>query len=104
MDLKDVIAIVDQEANEAHRAFHAGHHENAEKHLYTIEKTVVEYLRMPATPAGDVTKATEKQVPEDEQKEKPAEVPGAPAPIRGVVPFAAARQNSQSPEAEKPTQ
>ena len=88
MDLKDVIATVDQEANEAHRAFHAGHKENAEQHLMTTMMTIGKYLDEQTTPAGDVTESATSSQDAKAETEKPAAVPGAPAKARGVVPFA----------------
>jgi len=91
MDLKDVVQDVKYRAEEAHSAFHAGHPENAEKELYAIEKLVVEYLRMPATPAGDVTESPTSEKPNEVQTETPAEVPGAPVQPGAVNPADAAR-------------
>ena len=104
MDLKDVVEKVNRDALEALNAFHAGHHDTAEKYLYEIEKQVVEYLRVPASPAGDVTESATSEKPDEVQKDTPAKVLGDSAQPVTPGAAAAAQQVGQSPEAEKPTQ
>jgi len=126
MDLKDVIEQVNRDALEGLNAFHAGHHDVTEKYLYDIEKQVVEYLRVPATPAEDVTESATIETPDATEQEKPAEVfggpehlaaldpvygsqkpaevPGAPAQPGAVDPAAAAQQIGKEQPGSKPAQ
>lgn len=76
MDLKDVVQSVQHSALEASNAFHAGHHDNAEKYLYEIEKLVVEYLRMPSLRDGDVTGSATSETPTETLQETQAKVSG----------------------------
>lgn len=57
MDLKAVIASVNDKAMEAHNAFHAGHHDVAKGYLDRIGSEIATYLYKPATPAADVTES-----------------------------------------------
>jgi len=104
MDLKDVIQTVVEQADEAQKAFNAGHHDNAEKHLHTIEGLVVEYLRMPATPAGDVTGSTNHENPEADQSEQPAAGQVDYARQTPLNPPAPGQQLSAGSEESKQTQ
>jgi len=104
MDLKDVIQTVVEQADEAQKAFNAGHHDNAEEHLHSIEGLVVEYLRMPATPAGDVTGSATMQKAFEDSPEPPAQVPGFAAADAAQGSQAAAQQVGGSLTDEKPTQ
>ncbi len=126
MDLKEVIERVKTTSESAYSSFHAGRSEDAQNYLFTLEKLVVEYLRMPATPAADrqerangselkmfsrdirdpedVTESATSEKLIEDQTEKPAEVPGAALPATQFDPSAAARQVGGSLTDEKPTQ
>lgn len=93
MDLKEVIERVKTTAEAAYSSFHAGRKEDSEKYLNQLEKLVVEYLRKPATPAGDVTKTDANVKTGESSTEKPA--PASPA-------AAAAAPGAQAPAAQKP--
>ena len=77
MDLKDILAEVETSTREAVLAFHAGHHDITENYLMNQMLTLCAYFDDKKEHGEPVTKATDKQVQEDEQKEKPAAVPGA---------------------------
>ena len=77
MDLKDLITEYLANGEEAFRAFNAGHPETSEKLFRQNEKLIEEYFKGKATPTGDVKKSASMEKTEDEQKEKPAAVPGA---------------------------
>ena len=104
MDLKDMIAELDKGADEAHRAFHAGHYEVAEEFLRTVAHKIAEYLGMKTIEQEHVTEATDIQTPANEQTEKPAAAPGASLHPGPFGPDAAARQAGHPEEAEKQTQ
>ena len=104
MDLKDVVEKVNRDALEALNAFHAGHHDTAEKYLYEIEKKVVEYLRVPATPAGDVTKSATSETSAEKKEEKLAQDPGSPAQPAATPGADAAEQMRKFQAEEKQTQ
>lgn len=92
MDLREAVERVKTASEGANSSFHAGRKGEAERYLYEIEKLVVEYLRMPATPAGDVTESATSEKPEASQKETPAQAEGARAQPGAVLPGSAAQR------------
>lgn len=104
MDLKDVIATVNEKAMEAHSAFHAGHHDVAEQHLRRLTVEVDQYFRESSTSAGDVTESTTSEKPDATEQEKPAEVPGAALPATQFDSRAAAQQIGTGSAEPKPNQ
>ena len=104
MDLKDVIATVDQEADEAHRAFHAGHNDNAEGHLMTVMLKICVYFDAKITLPEHVTEASDILGLEDKEKEKPVAVQGAAAQSAAVAPGQPARAVPFAQQQKKQTQ
>ena len=93
MDLKDIIRDVYSNAAEAHAAFHAGHHEVAEKYLDKIGNDIEQYVSEKPLPAGDVTESATSESPAETAMEKPAAVPSDPAKAADQNPKPFARQN-----------
>ena len=126
MDLKDVIEKVNEQAMEAHNAFHAGQHDVAEVHLGRIWWLIEDELPKTGRPQSDVTESITSEkpaaLPEEKPEEllgdavnpaaysreladqKPAEVPVAPAQPAVVDPAAAAQQIGTGQAEQKPTQ
>ncbi len=104
MDLREVIEKVKYSAESAHSSFHAGRREDAENHLFAVEKLVVEYLRMPASPAGDVTESAISEKPDEVPLASAPEVPGAPAQLDSPAAAAAAQNVGRAPCGERRTQ
>ena len=94
MDLKNVVATVRDRAEEADRAFHAGHSENSHVFLLKIVDTIDKYFKEMKTEVGDVTKSATSEKPEETSKEKPEQAAGAQVPKKGVVPFAASQKSA----------
>ncbi len=91
MDLKNVIATVNEKAMEAHNAFHAGHRLPAEEYLRQSLDEIQMYFDEQTKPAGDVPESptsaksietlTETQAKVDPPGVQPAVIdPDAPAP------------------------
>ena len=104
MDLKDLVQNVRDKANEAHNAFHAGHHDVAEQYLAGIRAQILEYERAPEQRTEDVTKLATTEKPDEDQKDTPAKALGAQSQPAVVDPAAAAQQIGQGQEPSKPTQ
>ena len=104
MDLKDVVKNTKDKAEEAHSAFHAGHHDVAEQYLAGIRAQIVEYERAPEQRTEDVTKSATSEKPDEVSKETPAKALGAPAQPAASPAAAAAQQIGQGQADQKPTQ
>lgn len=87
MDLNTLMKIAQQENEEAQRAFNAGHHDNAKKHLMTNMMAIAKYFNVNTQEAADVTLPNDKKNSEDTVTETQAAVPGADVPQPGIVPF-----------------
>ncbi|MBA7609971.1 hypothetical protein ES703_17174 [subsurface metagenome] len=104
MDLKDVVKNTKDKAEEAHSAFHAGHHDVAEQYLAGIRAQIVEYERAPEQRTEDVTKSATSEKPDEVSKETPAKALGAPAQPVSTAAAAAALGSVNAQEPSKPTQ
>ncbi len=104
MDFKDVVKDVLYKAEDAHSAFHAGHHDVAKGYLDRIGAEIAEFLYPPATPAGDVTESATSEKAGETLPETPAQVPGAPAQPAAVDPAAETKEWPGAAESEKPIQ
>ena len=94
MDLKDVVATVLDRAEEANKAFHAGHSDSSHVYLLKIVDTIDRYFKDKTTPAGDVTKSATSEKPEENATEKPEQVPGAVLPANQFVSHEAAQKKA----------
>jgi len=94
MDLKEAIERVKTAAESAHSSFHAGRHEDAENYLFEVEKVVVEYLRMTATPAGDVTETATSETETEQSEETPEKAAGDRVQPGAVLPDVAGQQKA----------
>jgi len=79
MDLKDVVSSVYANAAEAHKAFHAGHHEDSERYLMSIMLQVGKYLDEKKLTAAEVVEQVTSETDVESQKETPVEDPGSKA-------------------------
>ncbi len=104
MDLKEVIATVNEKAMEAHKAFHAGHHDTAEGYLGEVRLVIEAYWMEKRKPGQDITGKATSEKPDESLEETQAKVSGPgvqPAVIDPVPPPGPALPASQF---EKPTQ
>lgn len=104
MDLTELVRNAHERANEALKAFNAGHQDRAEKQLMAQMLETGKYFDQKTTPAGDVTETATSEKPAEIPEEKPAEVPGAPAQPAATPAVRAAQQFGLTPGASKPTQ
>jgi len=104
MDLREVVDKVQTTAKSAYSSFHAGRPADAEKYLYTLEKLVVEYSSMQATPAGDVNGSATSEKPAEPLVETQAKVSGPDVHPAVIDPDAAAQQVVDYMKDEKPPQ
>lgn len=104
MDLKDVIAKVNEVAMEAHNAFHAGHQDVAEAYLRKSLDQIQMYFDEQTKPAGDVTESATSEKSAETLPETPAEVPGDSVAAAALGSQAAASEVLPASQFEKPSQ
>ena len=86
MDLKDVVSNVNKKAEEASRAFHAGHPDVAENYLMEQMLEIGKYFDERTTPAGDVTESVTSETASEVPEAKPAAVFGGPEHLAALEP------------------
>lgn len=91
MDLKDVVSSVYANAAEAHKAFHAGHHDTAENYLKSVMIQVGKYLGEEAPESALVAEQATSEKPAETLEETQAKVSGPGAQPAVIDPAAAAR-------------
>ncbi len=104
MDLNEVIEKVEHAAQEAGKAFRAGHNDVAEKYLMDQMLETGKYFDENLRPESDVTDSATSEKPAEVPEAKPAEVPGAPAKPAAEGPVLPASQFGGSLTDEKPSQ
>jgi len=77
MDLKDVVSSVYANAAEAHKAFHAGHHDTAENYLKSVMIQVGKYLDEKKLTPAEVTEQANGDTPDTVLAEQPVQDPGS---------------------------
>lgn len=85
MDLKEMVQSVRDKADEAHSAFHAGHHDNARNYLGQIRTEIQLFLGDLEPFAGNVTESTSHESQEAHQSETPAQAAAAVLPATQFV-------------------
>jgi len=88
MDLKDVVQSVRDQADEAHRAFHAGHPENSNLIFKNIMEEIRAYFVSMSPKEVAALEETTSEKSEATLSKTQAPVPGHAAKPAGVVPFA----------------
>lgn len=104
MDLKDVVSSVYANAAEAHKAFHAGHHDTAENYLKSVKIQVDKYLDEKPPPLAEVAEQATSEMDVESQKEKPVEDPGSKTTPASFAAGAAARSVGTGAAEQKPPQ
>lgn len=104
MDLKDVIQKAVEGVDEAQRAYHAGHHEDAESFLEGVNDYMTLYFGEAPPRPKDGTQSTTSEKANETLPETPAEAPGPEVPQVPMDPAAAASEVLPASQFEKPTQ
>lgn len=104
MDLKDVVSSVYANAAEAHKAFHAGHHDTAENYLKSVMIQVEKYLGEKSPTSAEVVEQVTSEMDVESQKETPVEDPGSSeSPAKPAAQFLG-ENVGQVVQSEKPNQ
>ncbi|GAI71861.1 unnamed protein product [marine sediment metagenome] len=104
MDLKDVVSSVYANAAEAHKAFHAGHHDTAEEYLKEISVTLAGYWTEENRPSAVVAEQATREKQDETLAETPVEEPGAPAQPAAVDLVAPASEVLPASQLQTPPQ
>jgi len=104
MDLKEVVETVAEQADEAKRAFHAGHHDNAEAHLGELRLVIEAYWMETRKPGEVLGESATSEKPAETIEETQAQVSGPGVHPAVIDPAAAAQQVGGSLTDEKPSQ
>jgi len=104
MDLKEVVERAKTTTESAYSSFHAGRHDDSEKYLCVVAKTINEYFGVPPTPLEHVTKSATSEKSEETIEETQAKVSGPGVHPAVIDPAAAAQQVGGSLTDEKPNQ
>ncbi len=104
MDLQNVVSDVFANAAEAHKAFHAGHHDTAEEYLASIENDIGQYIREHPTTSAVVAEQVTSEKPAETLEETQAKVSGPGAQPAVIDPAAAARSAGTGAAEPKPPQ
>ncbi|MBA7636122.1 hypothetical protein ES703_43737 [subsurface metagenome] len=103
MDLKDVVSSVYANAAEAHKAFHAGHHDTAENYLKSVKIQVEKYLDEKPPTSAEVAEQVTSAMGDETLTETQAKVSGPGVQPAVIDPVAAARSAGTGAAEQKQT-